>query len=107
MSRELLEDQITAFSAPKAAAANRCAKLPLDQDGNGILTDVICKPAARFFRPAFVNMDLRIAKTDHRERFAYRACLNFFNLFNNAIPQPYRSTKHGPLFGTFLRCCLP
>ncbi len=91
------------FRAQSGFRYTAAAKLPLDQDGNGNFNGRDLQTGRNAFSaPAFVNMDLRIAKTwIIRERFRVQGLFEFFNLFNNGNPaaiQIQQST--GPLFGT-------
>jgi len=60
------------------------AAAPIDQDGNGSFTGRDLRTGRNAFRaPAFVNMDLRVAKTwVIREGLRFQGMFEFFNLFN-------------------------
>lgn len=62
------------------------AVAPLDQDGNSNFNGRDLQTGRNAFSaPAFVNMDLRVAKTwVIRDRFRLQGLFEFFNLFNNA-----------------------
>ncbi|MGC1618564.1 MAG: TonB-dependent receptor [Candidatus Acidiferrum sp.] len=62
------------------------ALAPIDQDGNGSFDGRDLGTGRNAFNaPAFVNMDLRVAKTwVIRERFRLEGLFEFFNLFNNS-----------------------
>jgi hypothetical protein len=76
------------FRAQSGFRYTDVAAAPLDQDGNGNFGPRDLKTARNAFTaPAFVNMDLRIAKTwAFHDRFQVQAMFEFFNLFNNANP---------------------
>lgn len=64
------------------------ALAPIDQDGNGSFTGRDLQTGRNAFRaPAFVNMDMRIAKTwVIGERLRVQGLFEFFNLFNSGNP---------------------
>jgi TonB dependent receptor/Carboxypeptidase regulatory-like domain/TonB-dependent Receptor Plug Domain len=78
----------TIFRAQSGFHYSQSSLAPVDQDGNGNFNGRDLTTARNaFVSPAYVNMDLRIAKTFALgERVNVQALFEFFNLFNNANP---------------------
>jgi hypothetical protein len=78
------------------------AKVPLDQDGNGNFDGRDLQTGRNAFSaPAFVNMDMRLAKTwVIRERYKVQGLFEFFNLFNNGNAAAIQSNQSVVGFGT-------
>lgn len=78
------------------------ALAPIDQDGNGSFTGRDLQTGRNAFRaPAFVNMDMRVAKTwVIRERLRVQGLFEFFNLFNTGNPAAIQ-TQQGLVPNTF------
>ncbi|HEY6945846.1 MAG TPA: TonB-dependent receptor [Candidatus Acidoferrum sp.] len=78
------------------------ALAPIDQDGNGSFTGRDLQTGRNAFRaPAFVNMDMRVAKTwVIRERFRVQGLFEFFNLFNTGNAAAIQ-TQQGLMPDTF------
>ncbi len=86
------------FRAQSGFRYTRSAAQPIDEDGNGTFGIRDLKTGRNAFTaPAFVNMDLRVAKTFVvRERFRVQAMFEFFNLFNNANPAAIQIQESQP-----------
>ena len=86
------------FRAQSGFRYTRSAAQPIDEDGNGAFGIRDLKTGRNAFTaPAFVNMDLRVAKTFVvRERFRVQAMFEFFNLFNNANPAAIQIQESQP-----------
>ncbi len=84
------------FRAQSGFHYTQAALAPIDQDGNsnyGLRNLQTGRNA--FVSPAFVDMDLRVAKTFAiGERVQVQAMFEFFNLFNNANPAAIAQTEN-------------
>jgi len=87
------------FRAQSGFHYTQTALVPLDQDGNSNFNARDLKTGRnQFVSPAFVNMDLRIAKTfSIGERVKAQALFEFFNLFNNANPAAIQTGQNPPV----------
>jgi hypothetical protein len=82
-----------------------------DVDGDGLFNGVdYLAGRNHFVAPAFVNLDVRLAKRfDFGERMKLHAYLEFFNLANNANPAavnglpPVSINSTAPMFGQVLQ----
>jgi hypothetical protein len=97
------------FRAQSGFRYTQSALVPIDQDGNQNFNGRDLKTGRNAFTaPAFVNMDLRVAKTFRiTERIKAQALFEFFNLFNNANPAAVNFNQNHtpilpgePVFGT-------
>jgi hypothetical protein len=96
------------FRAQSGFPYTQIAAAPIDQDGNGSFGGRDLQTGRNAFNaPAYVNMDLRIAKTwVIRERVQVQGLFEFFNLFNNAnaaaiqTQQGLVNSSNVPTFGT-------
>jgi hypothetical protein len=96
------------FRAQSGFPYTESALAPIDQDGNGSFDGRDLRTGRNAFNaPAFVNMDMRLAKTwVIRERFRVQGLFEFFNLFNNANAaaiqnqQGLVNSSGAPTFGT-------
>ena len=96
------------FRAQSGFPYTESALAPIDQDGNGSFDGRDLRTGRNAFNaPAFVNMDMRVAKTwVIRERFRLQGLFEFFNLFNNANAaaiqnqQGLVNSSGAPTFGT-------
>jgi len=86
----------TIFRAQSGFHYTQTALAPIDQDGNGNFNGRNIQTARNaFVSPAFVNMDLRVAKTFAiGERVHVQALFEFFNLFNGANPAAIQTTEN-------------
>jgi hypothetical protein len=83
------------FRAQSGFHYTQSALVPLDQDGNSNYNQRDLKTGRnQFVSPAFVNMDLRIAKTfSIGERVKVQALFEFFNLFSGANPAAIQASQ--------------
>ena len=83
------------FRAQSGFHYTQSALVPLDQDGNSNFGPRDLKTGRnQFLSPAYVDMDMRIAKTfSIGERVKVQALFEFFNLFNNANPAAMQTSQ--------------
>ncbi|HKE06816.1 MAG TPA: TonB-dependent receptor [Candidatus Acidoferrum sp.] len=88
------------FRAQSGFHYTQAGLVPIDQDGNGEFGGRDLKTGRNAFTaPAFVNMDLRVAKTFAiGDRVRLQALFEFFNLFNKGNPAAVNlNENHNPL----------